>query len=508
MYKVMMAACALVLATAGGSWAQATVVHNVIAASGAPAPAPADGTYSVLSLVASVGESLQVNSSGQVAYRALIAGDANIVGLFLHDGTSAAVVALQRTVAPAGGNYGGVDSFHLNNSGEIAFRSGLNGGSSVQGIFLFDGTAASTIALQGMASPAGGTYDFLSSPRLNAVGQVAFGAVVSGGPNGIFRYDSSTGTPIALAGTAAPAGGTYVNVGSAGVVQLNANGQVAFHSTLSGSLSTPGTFLHDGTTATALAVHRTAAPAGGNYGSVLSGVDIQLNDSGQAAFRSTLIGGGSTEGIFLHDGTTTVALALQGTAAPAGGIYSSLPQRLDMNSSGLVVYQAELAGGSSTQGIFLHDGTTAAALALSGTAAPGTTGMFQSFGTAPRVNDLGVVVLHATLAAGGDVTPENNVGYWYGTDPSNLSLLVRKGDSLFVNGMNRTLESFLAGASLSDAGLAWTARFTDGTSAIIHTTFTVVPEPTTGVQLGLLALGAARLRRSLRAVGGRGTPCS
>ena len=74
---------------------------------------------------------------------------------------------------------------------------------------------------------------------------------------------------------------------------------------------------------------------------------------------------------------------------------------------------------------------------------------------------------------GAGVTEANNNGLWYGTDTSDLALLVRAGDTMFVNGQNRTLRALPESDafSLSETGIAWPAFFTDNTSAIIYSAF-------------------------------------
>ncbi|HMO83921.1 MAG TPA: hypothetical protein PKC18_03270, partial [Lacipirellulaceae bacterium] len=98
----------------------------------------------------------------------------------------------------------------------------------------------------------------------------------------------------------------------------------------------------------------------------------------------------------------------------------------------------------------------------------------------------------------------NDTGFWFGTNASDLSLLVREGDSLLVNGAHRTLGQLPLQFSLSDTGIAWMASFTDGTQAVMYSQFPLASIPEVGAwAMLLLPAGAAAVvagkRRSRRA---------
>jgi hypothetical protein len=140
------------------------------------------------------------------------------------------------------------------------------------------------------------------------------------------------------------------------------------------------------------------------------------------------------------------------------------------------LYQANLTGGVHSEGLFRHDGTTATTIALQNSAAPGTTATFFSDvaeGDSASMNDAGIVLFAARIVGAG-VTEANNYGYWFGTDAGDLQLLVREGDTIFVNGANRTVASVYE-QSVSEAGVVWNAWFADNTTAIIYTTFAALP---------------------------------
>ncbi len=98
-------------------------------------------------------------------------------------GTTLTPVGIQGNAAPAGGNYNNFGNPALNAAGQVAFLSNLSGGSSNRGIFVgTPGQTLQTIALHGSAAPnaGGATYSGLGNPSLNASGQVAFTSILTG----------------------------------------------------------------------------------------------------------------------------------------------------------------------------------------------------------------------------------------------------------------------------------------------------------------------------------------
>src|SRR2546428_149098 len=92
------------------------------------------------------------------------------------------LVALTGTAAPAGGNYDGFYDTLFNNSGQVAFLGYVTGGSSSQGIFAGAPGNVQAAGISNTAAPAGGNYsNFGPTPVLNASGQVAYRAFLTGG---------------------------------------------------------------------------------------------------------------------------------------------------------------------------------------------------------------------------------------------------------------------------------------------------------------------------------------
>lgn len=198
-------------------------------------------------------------------------------------------------------------------------------------------------------------------------------------------YAQAAPVLVGLSGSAAPAGGNYNSFESP---VLNAFGRVAFRSTLSGGPSNQGIFVGTPGSVQAIALQGTAAPAGGNY---LSFIEPVLNGAGQVAFRGFLAGGSSTEGVFVGGPGLVQAAALQGAAAPSGGSYMNF-NAPTINGSGAVAYRA---GTTTGLGVFVGVPGTIQAAAREAAAAPGggTYGGFNS----PTLNGSGQVAFRASV---------------------------------------------------------------------------------------------------------------
>jgi hypothetical protein len=476
--------------------------------------APAGGNYSTLG-------NPSLNASGQVAFPATLTGGSSTSGIFAGtpgpSGFTVQAAALQGTAAPAGGNY---SSFLLiapaiNSAGQLAYTASLTGGSSTQGLFVGtpgpSGFTGQAVALQGTAAPAGGNYNNLSSPLLNASGQVQYTSSLTGGSSSLGFFVGTpgpsgfTGQTVGLAGTAAPAGGNYSVFGSTPI--LNASGQVAYFASLTGGSSTQGLFAGAPGSMQAAALVGTAAPTGGNYSSL---GNPAINNAGQLAYSASLTGGSATAGLFVGalgpSGVTMQTAALQGDAAPAGGNYIAFTVPL-LNASGQLAFRSTLTGGSSTAGIFAGAPGSFQTIVLGGAATPDGVGNFNSLGTSIAFNAAGQVAFTSSLTGTG-VTTANDNGLYAGS-AGDVVKIVREGDILDVDpgiGIDlRTVSAitFTAGSGgqdgkargLNDDGLlVYRLTFTDSTSGIF-TSQIVVPEPA-GVILAAAAFcGAALLAR-------------
>jgi hypothetical protein len=228
-----------------------------------------------------------------------------------------------------------------------------------------------------------------------------------------------------------------------------------------------------------------------------------MNTAGQVAFYADLAGGSSTNGAFVGTPSGVQTVALQGTAAPAGGNYGSLTLSPTINGAGRVAFSANLTGGSSTFGLFAGTPGAIQAVAIQGNPAPGG-GNYTDLFFGIAINGSGQVAFAAQLTGPG-VTTANDIGIYAGTVGS-LVKVVRKGDQVDVdpgpgvdlrtvsecgNVFSQSGEASSRGVVYTNSGLlVYRLAFTDGSSGVFTS---VVPVPESGGALATagLALGLA-----------------
>ncbi len=469
----------------------------VVALSGTAAPA--GGNYASFSAPV-------LNGLGQVAFEANLGNGSSSSGIFAGAAGSIQSVALQGAAAPAGGNYNGINAPALNDSGQVAFSTGLTGGSSTEGIFVGAPGSVQAAVLQGTPAPSGGNYGTTAPPALNRSGQVAFFASGTSTTGGIFVGAPGAIQAAALFGTSTPAGGIYSAFDPG--FELNRSGQVAFYAGLTGGPSTSGIFVGTPGSIQAAAIEGGTAPGGGTYSSLSN--TPTLNGSGHVAFTAGVSGGSSTGGLFAGAVGEIQAVVLLGATTPSGGTFSGFGNPV-LNASGQVAFLAGITGGPSRQGLFAGAPGALQTVALTGAAAPagGNYTVLQN----PVMNGVGQVAFTAAVtgtssldglfagSAGavekvvldGDVI---NVAAGVGVDYRTVS------DINFTNASNGED----GGMSFSDSGLlAYELTFTDGSSGIFTSQIIPVPEPTFLWSLagsgGLLALGTRRAARRRGSVG-------
>jgi hypothetical protein len=428
---------------------RAQVRHTIIAASGDAAPA--GGNYTTFL------NTLAVNVRGQVAFDARLGGP-SATGVFVSDQISSSAIALGGNPDPTAGNFNFVSTPFITTRGDVIFNTDT-------GIFLGDGKRTVALVQNGDAAPGGGT---LSPSRYaaNSQGIIAFQSFITDGLNieGIFRNDGSETVALALDGTPAPTGGTFLFFSSPVIDEY---GQATFFAGTTGGSADFGIYRGDGGNVSTIFAANQPAPGGGTF--VDFGEPV-VNDHGQVLALATLDNAAGPFGLMLGDGMNAIAIALSGHAAPKGGIYSPnvALQFLSpvLNDRSQVAFAAFLTGGTSRSGIFRGDGTTTIPIALEGTAAPGTTGTFASFGNIKMGND-GQVAFIATLTPGvGGVDLSNNVGIWAGTSETDLHLVARAGEVIAGKTLTRPLS--LGPLQInSQRPIVWLGRFADNSTAII-----------------------------------------
>lgn len=390
--------------------------HTVIAATGGTAPA--GGAYHPLSFL-----NATLNPRGEVAFDAFLTGPPPSAAVFTNQANKTSVVVLGVNPDPTGPSLGFVTNSVITRNGDVVFDSNFSD------VFRNDGKTIVPLLRLGDPAPGGGTVASRGQERIvNKHGVIGFVATVSGSATtqAIFRTDGRHAVTIASDDVAPPTGGRFTALLS---MDMNDLGQVAFKSEMTGGSADQGIFRGEGGPLTPAFVANQIAPGGGTFQDF--GVPA-INSHGQVVTIGLLNNSTSASGLFLGDGQETVAIALDGQPAPKGGNYRLFTGTTRLNDHGEVAFQSRLT--SAFSGMFRGNGKRTTTVALAGTSAPGTSGMFESFSDVFEFGADGRVTFIAKLAIGvGGVDSTNNTGMWTGTSEDDLHLVVRTGDIIGGN---------------------------------------------------------------------------
>ncbi|MCV2362334.1 PEP-CTERM sorting domain-containing protein [Paucibacter sp. DJ1R-11] len=455
-------ALALALASAQGAWAGTTTV----ALTGSAAPGTGSGvSFASLNVP-------QLNSTGQVAFRATLSGagvtGSNDGGIW-RDGSLIVREGSAATGAGSGVSFSAFSSIQLNAAGQVAYSAALSGsnitlGKNDRSLWLGNQLIAQT----GNAAPgadSGVTFASFSPGKLNAAGQVAYQAQLTGPgislgtDSGIWR-DSNL---VALEGRPAPGAGSGVSFSFLELEDFNAAGQVAYRANLTGTIVSSVNDVSIWRNNALIAREGSSAPgsvAGLNFGNLTS---PQLNAFGQLAFQSALTGTGvvtNANDIAIWRGDTLIARrgeAAPGTASGVSFISLLAPK---INDVGQVAFGGVLTGAgiSPDNRVGIWRDTTL--IVRSGQTAPGTSGgvRIADIGSNPELSAGGQVSFAADLAGTG-VSSANDRAL-YVADGVESILAARTGDAL----AGSTIISLAtSSASFNDkAQLAYQATLADG----------------------------------------------
>lgn len=380
------------------------------------------------------------------------------------------IIALRGQSAPGAGagTFLGLGPPVLNDAGQIAFRASLTGGTSTLGIFRSSssGSVPTAIALLGQSAPGaagGGTFSSLGTPVLNDAGQTMFRADLTGGSStwGIYRSSGSSLTAITLQGQSASGAGagTFSFLNDPPV--LNDAGQTAFRASIAGGSSPQGIFRsNNGNAPTAIALlGQSATGAGAGTFSFLRAP--VLNGVGQTAFAASIAGGTSLEGIYRSSsGGALTAIALQRQSAPGAGAgtFSGFNSPV-LNDAGQTAFRAGITGGTATHGIYRSSsGSALTAIALQGQSATGAgAGTFSDFNS-PVLNNAGQTAFLAEISGG-----TSRLGIYRSSSGSALTTIALQGQS--APGAGAGTFSGVNSPVLNDTGqTAFLAAITGGTS--------------------------------------------
>jgi hypothetical protein len=172
------------------------------------------------------------------------------------------------------------------------------------------------------------------------------------------------------------------------------------------------------------------APGGGSFDRfdvASQPVVAPVNAHGQVAFYATVLRAPGREGIFLTEAGRITKVAAFGDALPGGGTIAGfaadpLPA---LNAAGHVAFVAHVAGGRTTEGVFLAGDNGLQVIALAGDDAPGVAaGVLIGF-DAPALNDNDELAFVANVRRGRDTL--DVLYFWNGR---RLQRLVAEGELL------------------------------------------------------------------------------
>ena len=356
------------------------------------------------------------------------------------------------------------------------------------------GQTLRTVALSGQQAPGtsiGVNFDgVFSAPALNAAGQTAFFAYISGtgvGPTnhtGIWSEGSGSLELVARMGSQAPGtptGVTFHNFGFNSLTfsfaeppLLNSTGEVAFTNTVSGSGvdNTNNGGIWSGRAGDLDLVAREGDPAPGTSSGILFGNYLTrpaLNDARQVAFQAVLTGGdvNSTNNYGIWSGSDNLDLVTRnGSPAPGtpAGVNFRSVSLSTLNATDQTAFSSSLSGsgvtGANDSGIWLGSAGNLELIAREGSQVPGAANGVN-FGSlsAPVINAAGQTAFRGEMFGPGVFTT-NNAGIW-SEGSGNLSLVARSGDQAPGTPDGVLLSSFgnplinAAGQTAFTAGLAF-----------------------------------------------------
>jgi hypothetical protein len=239
-----------------------------------------------------------------------------------------------------------------------------------------------------------------------------------------------------------------------------------------------------------------------------------LNAAGQIAFQSNISGAAvnspSRSSILLDDSGILTPIAIEGQAAPGtspGTVFGRLFESV-INEKGQVAFVGEIVetdtDGGWELGVWLADSNSQELVIRTGDPAPGVPDgvVFDNF-RGLVLNDFGQVVFWGALT-GPNIDESNYTGLWATDRRGKLHLIARNGDQFDVNedpliedirtinGIGHTIVSGGANA-LNNAGqITFVAGFTDESWGI-YVANLPIPEPSTlGLLAAALMVGVAR----------------
>jgi hypothetical protein len=292
--------------------------------------------------------------------------------------------------APGGGNFAASWSSNLSSSGELLFRGEVTS-PGISGLFMNAGGKITSVIPDGTVA-SNGVAVSAYFPVINSRGDFAF---LNESPQGLYLDSKGEITPIAVAGQAAPGGGTF-----SGFPQyaMNKSDQVAFIAFL--SPSGEGLYLASGGSLTKIIATGDTFADGSTF-SFPDGVSI--NDSGRVAFGGTNNNGSEKyEGLFLYSGGQYNVIVSTGTTMPDGSTLN-FPIAVSINNAGQIAFGAFTVVGTSTaMGTYIFSAGNLTQVAVSGEKSPNGDVFGDSGQYGVQINNSGQVLLLSSMLSHAD----------------------------------------------------------------------------------------------------------
>ncbi len=316
-------------------------------------------------------------------------------------------------------------SLQAHPSGKIAFATSvvLAGDAEPVGNLVYDGTAFRLVITE---------LSVISQQAVNSSGRIAVAGYPDGLSNGPFRLLLETPSGdlklIAEQGSASPAG-LGGNVASITLLGITESGRAIFLVGVNGGSTPLALLVSDGDKTSAIARSNDAVEGGSRITLRAAASNYFVNDAGEVVFAADATGGPA--GIWIASASSSPAAVVRlndNTGTPLNGTFTGNLTPRGFNNAGQVLFSANIAGGSSTHGLFLKDRGAAPKVVFSRGQLASGAARFEATMQA-SLNSTGKVAFLASLSA--STAP---VGWFLGSASSEPVLIAAEGGKSPVGG--------------------------------------------------------------------------